>query len=975
MQPNMNMNHNMGSPIPQQWWDQEGQDPNNHGQHHGSQRMSAMDAAAQQQQQQQQQQSYRSASPSLAHRMNGMSMNNMNNQTLNNNNPPPPPQSAPKGPSSNGLIRITLKKPMGIVFEPMEDPHNPSQQRGVRICDLPRTGAAAMSGMLQVGDELLSLNNKTMSRLTFDEIMDFIIDADAESVDLLFRRPKKSSAGSGGAAGASGKGSAGVDRNKNSAVKWDSNVADVTTQDTGNDETTLDEESPRGKRSPTRKNSHREEDSQYSGDDTFYTEQTSVYTEDTRQNKRGGGRNGGRRRRYESESFLDMLIDTVCAPMIGGDKRGDYSDDDMTFNSMDEDTYASGDESYTYLEEKKKRWQESRKKRSEREKRSLEEEKKKNKKKGDKGGSSGRSKKHFEPEGTQSYENEDPLGGDAGHNMDNHNMNNMGMGGMDMDMNMNMNEPYGAHQEPIDPIPYTESPDPNIIGINGDPHPHAHSMHPHSPQKNSPSRRSSNNDSRRSPKHHHQRGPSQRSPMMDNGMGMGMGMDMHHHQDQHGHAQQNPPQAEDPNEPNSPDAKIPFKEIAYDDQVEENVSVMESVGGPSLLLENLRNAQTIQRTVEPDIISKYGKDFKPDLGLTREESIQLNPERFYRHAVKKILEQNEPEKVRLIDKLFDKYLGREEHLIRKLGARYAANEQANAMVDGKQTSSDGDSAYAGFRAFGGGDFSQSESQGGSGSQSKDHHNNFDDPNAWQPNDVPQFGNANRSGDGFANDGFQTGGGGGGFNGGPNGDNDDHSDYSEESDYDSIDGTSPEVIAQVSELLNYVYGKTTVAGQIDRVSTIMRAYEGREAILLELLETKALLKANNDKGSLEDLPDSLKDNPGLQQNPSGAEVQVKENNIMSPISNMTNPSNQVSQGSHTPRPSPGSKHTSPRPPVSENSSGDNNPFDIDRQEEAPAYSSDKKKKKGFFGRFKKGKKGGKGEFPTNRSSKGALLGNQ
>ena len=60
---------------------------------------------------------------------------------------------------------------------------------------------------------------------------------------------------------------------------------------------------------------------------------------------------------------------------------------------------------------------------------------------------------------------------------------------------------------------------------------------------------------------------------------------------------------------------------------------------------------------------------------------------------------------------------------------------------------------------------------------------------------------------------------------------------------SLDGTSPAVIAQISELLNYVYGKTTVPGQIDRVSTIMRAYEGREVVLLELLETKALLKAN------------------------------------------------------------------------------------------------------------------------------------
>ena len=90
------------------------------------------------------------------------------------------------GISATGLIRLTLKKPMGIVFEPMEDPHNPSQQRGVRICDLPRTGAAAMSGQLEIGDELLSINNKTMSRLTFDEIMDFIIDADAENVNFIF---------------------------------------------------------------------------------------------------------------------------------------------------------------------------------------------------------------------------------------------------------------------------------------------------------------------------------------------------------------------------------------------------------------------------------------------------------------------------------------------------------------------------------------------------------------------------------------------------------------------------------------------------------------------------------------------------------------------------------------------------------------------------------------------------------------------
>jgi PDZ domain len=97
----------------------------------------------------------------------------------------------PRTPSSTGLIRLSLKKPMGIVFEPMYDSNNATIQRGVRICDLPRTGAAALSRKLQVGDELLQINDTTVSRLTFDEIMDFIIEADPDSVNLLFRRPRK----------------------------------------------------------------------------------------------------------------------------------------------------------------------------------------------------------------------------------------------------------------------------------------------------------------------------------------------------------------------------------------------------------------------------------------------------------------------------------------------------------------------------------------------------------------------------------------------------------------------------------------------------------------------------------------------------------------------------------------------------------------------------------------------------------------
>ena len=86
-----------------------------------------------------------------------------------------------------------------------------------------------------------------------------------------------------------------------------------------------------------RGNSNRDEESLYSGDETFSTKQTSVYMEDTRNNKK---RWENRRRRYESESFLDLLIDTFCAPMIGGrdGKSGDFSDDDMRFNCTDKNT-------------------------------------------------------------------------------------------------------------------------------------------------------------------------------------------------------------------------------------------------------------------------------------------------------------------------------------------------------------------------------------------------------------------------------------------------------------------------------------------------------------------------------------------------------------------------------------------------------------------------------------------------------------
>jgi len=100
--------------------------------------------------------------------------------------------------------------------------------------------------------------------------------------------------------------------------------------------------------------------------------------------------------------------------------------------------------------------------------------------------------------------------------------------------------------------------------------------------------------------------------------------------------------------------------------------------------------------------------------------------------------------------------------------------------------------------------------------------------------------------------------------------------------DEVDGTSPAVIAQVSELLNYVYGKTSVPGQIDRVSTIMRAYEGREAVLLELLETKALIKANKEKENAENLPSFLRNSTQMAQ--KNAEELANELPPVTPMAN-------------------------------------------------------------------------------------------
>lgn len=445
-----------------------------------------------------------------------------------------------------------------------------------------------------------------------------------------------------------------------------------------------------------------------------------------------------------------------------------------------------------------------------------------------------------------------------------------------------------------------------------------------------------------------------------------------------------------------PDPNCPIKELEYDDEVDHaaEVSVMDSIGGPSLLLENLRNASKIVKTVSPEIIERFGANYPQELGLTREESIQVDANKFYRWVVKNLLETHEPEKIRLIDKLFEKYRGREEHLIHKLNARYTDDDEKSKKAEksvANGNSEDGNEDNDGFKAFGGGEaFSKPSS-------AKDKASKYAFSSDGWPTTIGEEGEEEEE-----------------ANGEPSVDGSEE--YSE-ADYESVDGTSPEVISQVSELLNYVYGKTSVPGQIDRVSTIMRAYEGRTAVLLELLETKALLKANADTENTEDIPASLRSNPGLQHQISNSDdkkdIRIKQSDdgepVLSPISNVTGGSDSRGRiirqkdkyledsfdDDYENKPindgfSMGDTRTNltsaPQSLESFQSSFDRSSPQKSQGMHSSSYSPEdtsnekKKKKKGFFGMFKKkkGKKDAGGAFPSSdggfkKNKRGALLG--
>jgi len=1009
--------------------------------------------------------------------------------------------------TASGLIRLTLRKPMGIVFEPMTDPHNPSQQRGVRICDLPRTGAAAMSQKLEVGDELLSINDKTMSRLTFDEIMDFIIAADKERVDLLFRRPGKEKLKGEGASNA--KHASGgppppgnvpvspMGLSNSNSVKWIDEKSDMGGKLTEDVREPERDQYERGGRRGGGKPSQRQDDP--SVDDTYndgYTvESQSQYTMETYEEdrRRGGHRRGGADSRYseedennnkshrrnrnnrndsrgkndpvESSGFLDLLIDTLCTSVMGRDARemcGDRSQRDKDKSVGGKNSRYDDDEDFTVDDETYATYEEQ----------------------NDHRNAMGANRHHHrghkvdeelmedentyttaEDDGTQTLESKEVMNEmkqqqelpQKSMSKDHHHLHTTSHGSEmkskskdQVHKSLSGKSSKSKHQDDImnltphddnmqvaeDPFHNRADPPPNQFQPSYD-----QMTAPDPPTKAASSMSHNQNQ-----QYNHNQNQYPDEPIIDHQM----------------------------NEQESAIASgiaLPLKELEYDDRVDyaADVSVMESLGGPSLLVERARHENAIQAgqnhashennldRQDPELaelVAAHGEGFVPDPGMTREETAFRDPYKFYEHAVCALLRENEPEKVRLLSKLMAKYRGRERHLINKLSARYSKDKahgsQDYGNVGGSGGMSGGNDEPVAQRSSsdigrkGSADNNNNTNLGNKTSMSgmeKIHEHGEDeeaessvlnDPSRAniaaietakkkletsnseaaahvaasskgaaaakaQDEDIPKNKSSNddgwpsSNGDGWPpamSDPWGTGG------AGASGDHQvtnnipsvkdeeasrpmtDEGSYSDGSyssaESDGVDGTSPAIIAQVSELLNYVYGKTSVAGQIDRVSTIMRAYEGREAVLLELLETKALIKANADSNrDASDLPVSLRNSPGLN-NPNAKPVGADNGGNGDGIANANASSNLVEK-KITPQ-TPISVLTAPT--MADYAAGQASPASLTSAKEggiSPSATTlnttaSKKKKKGIFGGFFGGKKKDKkGNFPSSNET--------
>lgn len=96
---------------------------------------------------------------------------------------------------TNNYITASLTKPMGIVFE-----ENDAEFGGIFVLEISEEGSASADGTVRPGDQLVSVGDKKVSGLQFEEALGTIIDSTDESVKLnFFRGPAKFLYGPAGA--------------------------------------------------------------------------------------------------------------------------------------------------------------------------------------------------------------------------------------------------------------------------------------------------------------------------------------------------------------------------------------------------------------------------------------------------------------------------------------------------------------------------------------------------------------------------------------------------------------------------------------------------------------------------------------------------------------------------------------------------------------------------------------------------------
>ena len=96
---------------------------------------------------------------------------------------------------TNNYVIATLAKPMGIVFE-----ENDSDFGGIFVLEINEGSSAAADGTIRPGDQLVSVGDKKVSGLQFEEALGMIINSKDAKVKLtFFRGPAKFLYGPAGA--------------------------------------------------------------------------------------------------------------------------------------------------------------------------------------------------------------------------------------------------------------------------------------------------------------------------------------------------------------------------------------------------------------------------------------------------------------------------------------------------------------------------------------------------------------------------------------------------------------------------------------------------------------------------------------------------------------------------------------------------------------------------------------------------------